>query len=426
VPCRRGAARIASALRLARFAESDDATGATCPRTGTGRTTNLPAAGSVSESVSTTRPGSASAKPLWETLVQDWRYVREDVRPGWRQALRATMADLEEFYLTPEHRQRLKGMGRFPRGVHLAWWLLKGLFLTLSPTRRIVVLAALLLLFSSRQVVRIGEGFTASADISILGSALLVGVLLLELKDKLLARHELEAGRAVQRALMPGRCPDLRGWDVWMYTRPANDVGGDLVDCLDLGGGRVGFALADVAGKALPAALLMAKVQATLRALATDASTLADLATRTNTILCRDGLPNRFATLVYLDVRDGDGAVRLVNAGHMPPVRIGPAGFHDLPRGDMALGMMPGAGYEERTEELATGDMLLVYSDGLTEAMNAAGEFYDDSRLRQLFPGLHALTARDAGQRILASVDAFIGATRPYDDLSLVVLKRTA
>ncbi len=352
--------------------------------------------------------------------------MRDEVRPGWRQALRATMADLEEFYVTPEHRLRLKGMGWFRRWAHLAWWLLKGLFLTLSPTRRIVVLAALLLLLSSRQVLRVGDGTSVSADFSIIGSVLLLGVLLLELKDKLLARHELEAGRAVQKALMPEHCPELRGWDVWMYTRPANDVGGDLVDCLDLGGGRVGFALADVAGKALPAALLMARVQATLRALATDAPTLGDLAARTNAILCRDGLPNRFATLVYLDVRDGDGAVRLVNAGHMPPVRIGPAGSHDLPRGDMALGMMPGAAYVERTEELAPGDMLLLYSDGVTEAMNAAGEFYDDSRLRALFPGLHPLTARDAGQRILASVDAFIGPTRPYDDLSLVVLKRTA
>ncbi len=334
------------------------------------------------------------------------------------------MAELEEFYITPEHRQRLKRMGRFQRWAHLGWWLLKSLFLSLSPTRRIVLLAALVLVALSDQAVQVGESARTSADLSIVGAVLLVGVLLLELKDKLLARHELEAGRAVQKALMPEYCPELRGWDVWMYTRPANDVGGDLVDCLDLGGGRVGFALADVAGKALPAALLMAKVQATLRALATETPSLADLAARTNTILCRDGLPNRFATLVYLDVRDGGGTVRLVNAGHMPPVRIGPAGFHDLPRGDMALGMIPGATYVERTEELAPGDMLVVYSDGLTEAMNAAGEFYDDSRLRQLFPGLHTLTAREAGQRILASVDVFIGTTRPYDDLSLVILKR--
>ena len=103
--------------------------------------------------------------------------------------------------------------------------------------------------------------------------------------DKLLARHELEAGRAVQRALMPDRCPTLTGWDVWLYTRPANDVGGDLVDCLEIEPGRVGFALADVAGKALPAALLMAKVQSTLRALATDAPSLSALAARSLPLL---------------------------------------------------------------------------------------------------------------------------------------------
>jgi serine phosphatase RsbU (regulator of sigma subunit) len=339
---------------------------------------------------------------------------------------KTTLVELEEFYLSPAQRLRLKDSRPLWRWLLLTWWLLKGLFLSLSPIRRVVVLLSLILLWQARQVLQVGEHVQASGDVSAIGAALLVFVLLLELKDKMLARHELEAGRAVQRALMPEHCPSLGGWDVWLYTRPANDVGGDLVDCLDLGGGHVGFALADVAGKALPAALLMAKVQATLRALATDAPSLADLATRTNTILCRDGLPNRFATLVYLDLRDRTGTVRLVNAGHMPPVRVGPTGFHDLPQGDMALGMMPGAAYQERVEDLGVGEMLVVYSDGLTEAMNESGQFFDDSRLRALFPGLHTLTARDAGQRILAAVDAFIGTTRPYDDLSLVILKRTA
>jgi serine phosphatase RsbU (regulator of sigma subunit) len=229
----------------------------------------------------------------------------------------------------------------------------------------------------------------------------------------------------VQRALMPERCPSLEGWDVWMYTRPANDVGGDLVDCLEVEPGRVGFALADVAGKALPAALLMAKVQSTLRALATEVPSLSALATRTNTILCRDGLPNRFATLVYLDARHHSGLLRLVNAGHMPPVRITGEAFHDLPHGNMALGMMPGATYQEQEVDLQPGEMLVVYSDGLTEALNQAGDFYGDDRMRAVFPTLSALSARDAGARLLASVDAFIGETRPYDDLSLVILKRT-
>jgi sigma-B regulation protein RsbU (phosphoserine phosphatase) len=211
---------------------------------------------------------------------------------------------------------------------------------------------------------------------------------------------------------------------VWLYTRPANDVGGDLVDCLELGPGRVGFTLADVAGKALPAALLMAKVQSTLRALATDAPSLSALAAKTNDILCRDGLPNRFATLLYVELRDNDDAVRLVNGGHMPPVLVAGGGFHELQRGDMALGMMPGASYNEQHQDVPSGAMLIAYSDGLTEALNAAGEFYGEDRLRAVFAGLSSLSAKQAGARILESVDAFIGTTRPYDDLSLIVLKR--
>jgi len=371
-----------------------------------------------------TTPSTAPPdKPLWDTLKQDWRYVREDVRPGWREMFRTTMAELNEFYLTPDHRQRLAGMGALRRGLWLAGWLLKSLFLKLTPLRRFIFLMALILLALSPRVVTTG-GTSVSVDGNMFGAFLLVCLLLLELKDKLLARHELEAGRAVQRALMPDRCPSLAGWDVWMYTRPANDVGGDLVDCLELGPGRVAFTLADVAGKALPAALLMAKVQSTLRALATDAPSLSDLAAKTNGILCRDGLPNRFATLLYFDLRDDDGAVRLVNGGHMPPVLVSAGGYHELQRGDMALGMMPGASYREQHQDVKPGQMLIAYSDGLTEALNAAGEFYGEERLHAVFAQVAPLSAKEAGARILESVDAFIGTTRPYDDLSLIVLKR--
>jgi serine phosphatase RsbU (regulator of sigma subunit) len=315
-------------------------------------------------------------------------------------------------------------MGKVRRGLWMTGWLLKRLFLKLTPLRRFVFLVALVLLVSSPRLTTGAGGTQASADGSMFGAFLLVCLLLLELKDKLLARHELEAGRSVQRALMPDRCPSLAGWDVWLYTRPANDVGGDLVDCLELGPGRVGFTLADVAGKALPAALLMAKVQATLRALATDTPSLSALAAKTNDILCRDGLPNRFATLVYVELRDNDGGVRLVNGGHMPPVLVSGGRFHELQRGDIALGMVPGAAYREQHQEVRPGEMLIAYSDGLTEALNAAGEFYGEERLHAVFTGVSGLPAREAGARILESVDAFIGTTRPYDDLSLIVLKR--
>ena len=170
----------------------------------------------------------------------------------------------------------------------------------------------------------------------------------------------------------------------------------------------------------------MAKVQSTLRALATEATSLSDLASRVNAILCRDGLPNRFVTLVYLDVHADSGRVALINAGHMPPIVVSQPGFHDLPRGDMAMGLMPRTSFEEQHVELQPGEMLVVYSDGLTDAMNSSGEFYGDDRLRALMPGLAALTAADAGARLLASVNTFINNARPYDDISLVILKRMA
>jgi hypothetical protein len=372
-----------------------------------------------------TRSSSGANESFWDTLKSDWEHVSQQAQSGWRHNLRKTLTELEEFYLTPERRQRLaraRGVGRWFLS---AWFLLVALIRKLSPLRRVVLLTALLFLWSSHQGIHIGRNVQADVNFGTFGSLLLLALLLLELKDKLVARHELEAGRAVQDALMPQDCPTIAGWDMWISTRPANDVGGDLVDALLLSPGRVGVALADVAGKALPAALLMGKVQATLRALATSAPSLSDLATQTNHILCRDGLPNRFATLIYLDVREASGTVRLMNAGHMPPAHLSGSTFHELPRGNMALGLMDGTSYDEQVVELQPGDMLVVYSDGLTEALNESGDFYGEERLQALFPGLTTLSAKDAGTRILASVDAFIGETKPYDDLSLVILKRT-
>ena len=361
---------------------------------------------------------------LWATLKQDWRYVRDESRSSWRQQLERTVAELQEFYLTPANRERLttaRGPGRW---FLIAWWLLRALLLKLTPTRRVILVVALACLWFGNVALPSGGSVRVTVDLTPFSTLLLIAVLLLELRDKLLARDELRAGRAVQQALMPVHGPALSGWDVWMYSRPANDVGGDLVDSLELAPGRVGLALCDVAGKALPAALLMAKVQSTLRALATDTRTLGELAARTNDILCRDGLPNRFATLVYLDVREGSGTVRLVNAGHMPPVHISRSGFHQLPLGNLALGLMPAVTYAEQSVDLADGDLLVVYSDGLTDALNDAGDFFGDDRLQALFAQLSGRSARDAGAYLLDAVDRFIGECRPYDDLSLVILRR--
>ncbi|MGH9411383.1 MAG: PP2C family protein-serine/threonine phosphatase [Vicinamibacterales bacterium] len=361
---------------------------------------------------------------LFHTLGRDVRDVVVDVhRTGFRATIRGSLSRLETFYLSAEHQGRLAGMGRAKRFLFRSWWLLKSLYFKLNPARRILLLIAFLLMWNGRTDMGSGR-VRVQFDVGFIGVALLLVILMLELKDKLVAKSELEAGRTVQLALMPNHAPELRGWDIWLYTRSANDVGGDLVDYLPVAADRLGIMLGDVAGKGLPAALLMAKLQATLRALISAAGSLSELGAETNRILNRDGLPNRFATLVYLEIAPDSGHVRLLNAGHMPPIVLRGGGIEEIRGTSIALGMMPEAAFAEQHTDLDIGDVLVVYSDGITEAMDTADDFYGDDRLRAALIPARTNAAADAGKAILASVDAFVGAAAVHDDMSLVILKR--
>jgi hypothetical protein len=363
---------------------------------------------------------------LLRTVGRDVRDVVVDVRrKGFRATVREAFSRLETFYLSTERQDRLAGMGRAKRFLFLSVWLLKSLYLKLTPARRILLLIACLLLWNGssdigRDHVRI------QIDVGFLGVALLLVILMLELKDKLVARSELEAGRSVQLALMPNQAPVLAGWDIWLFTRSANDVGGDLVDYLDVASERLGIMLGDVAGKGLPAALLMAKLQATLRALISAAGSLSELGAETNRILNRDGLPNRFATLVYVEIVPNSGYVRLLNAGHMPPIVLRRGEIEEIKGASIALGMMPNAFFAEQHTDLDIGDVLVIYSDGITEAMNTADEFYGDERLRAALIEGRSISAAQAGAAILGSVDTFVGSASVHDDMSLVILKRVS
>jgi sigma-B regulation protein RsbU (phosphoserine phosphatase) len=352
------------------------------------------------------------------TILADLR--RGDLKRSFTRDLR----ELYEFYLDEEEREHLKKMRRGRRFVLRVWWLLKNLILNLSPIRRLLLVISLWLgLLQSRYSFNVGQA-DVSVDLRVPGFILLLIILMLELKDKLLARSELEVGRKVQRALLPETNPTLPGWDLLLYTRPANEVGGDLVDYHALGDGKLAIVLGDVSGKGLGAALLMAKLQATLWAIAGGFSSLAELGARMNAIMCRDGLPGKFATLVYLEVPQDAGAVRVLNAGHMPPIVIGGGETQELKPAAPPLGIVPDATYAEQRLEVGPGQMVVVYSDGLTEAVNESGEFYGDGRLRELLPRIRSLSAEAACELILTEVRSFIGEAPYSDDLSLVLLRR--
>lgn len=366
-----------------------------------------------------------TAKSLYATLKDDVQVVHRDVKQrGIRRVLGEPITRAEEFYLTSNDRERLAAMRPLRRTFSRTWWLFRGLLLKLTPARRILLALGIWFMITAPEVVQLHGTNRFSIRVPWLGGGIILTILMLELKDKLTARDELEAGRRVQLALLPEQRPAIPGWDVWLYTQPANDVGGDLVDHLQLDEQRHVVALGDVAGKALPAALLSVKLQATLRALAPQFDNLADLGSAVNRILFRDGLPTRFASLVHLVVTTESGRVRLLNAGHMPPLVVRNGGVVPTERGSMVLGIMPDATFWEQAIDVERGETLVVYSDGVSEAMNEAGDFFGDDRLIEAIRQAKELSAEAMATNVLDAVKHFVGHAVPNDDLSLLVLRR--
>jgi serine phosphatase RsbU (regulator of sigma subunit) len=374
----------------------------------------------MTEPRTASRPSSPPKKgdpSFGQVVYDDLRHARFD--RSWLRELQ----DLYSFYLDTESRSRLAEMGRIKRAFWLLGWLLKSLYLKLAPGRRLLLLLALVL--AALGPTAIG-GVIRDFDFRPTAFLLLLLILMLELKDKLLARDEIDVARQVQLALFPQEQPHIRGWAVWSYTRPANDVGGDLVDYVDFGGRRFGVVLGDVAGKGLGAALLTAKLQATLRALVPDIPSLDDLGDQLNLILNRDGLDNRFATLFYAELERGGSHVRYLNAGHNPACVVRHDDTEQLGASALPLGMIPTTRYRSGSIDLEPGETLIAYSDGLTEATNDRGEEFGFERLQTLLPEVNELSADRAGARILQEVDGFLEGRRPNDDLSLVVVRRLA
>ena len=360
-----------------------------------------------------------------EKEVRLGKILGEDLRRGdFNRTMRRDYKELKELFLDDRRKAKLKEMKHIKQWLYTAWWLLKALIRKLTPARRLLLVVALIIMLMPHTIDYSGDRLRLSVETSVLSIFILLFILMLELKDKLLARDELEAGRVVQRALMPQQMPEVPGWSVWLFTRTANEVGGDLIDYQRTGEDRFRLSLADVAGKGLKAALLTAKLQATLRALTLDLANLTELGTKLNRIFYRDSLRSAFASLVCVEVRSDSGHVAILNAGHLPPIVVRGTTIKETGKGNPALGILPEATFTEQRLELSTSDILLIFSDGLTEAKNEAGEFFGLQKLLVMLPLWKNLEPQEIGKRIVDAVDRFIGEERPSDDLSLVLLKR--
>jgi sigma-B regulation protein RsbU (phosphoserine phosphatase) len=209
----------------------------------------------------------------------------------------------------------------------------------------------------------------------------------------------------------------------------AREVGGDYFDFLDLGSGRLGLALGDISGKGVSAALLMASLQALLRSRAPQyVDEPATLVSQINASLTESTDPSKFATFFYAVYDAGTRTLRYVNAGHNPPfvLRAGTTVVSRLRPTGMALGFDRAAAYAEGAELLAPGDVLLAFTDGLTEALDEAGEEFGEARAAGLLVGNRGLDASALQKLVTAELETFCGRAAQHDDVTIVVARVTA
>src|SRR5215211_2755266 len=259
--------------------------------------------------------------------------------------------------------------------------------------------------------------------------ALRVAQLVREQKTEAATRErfeqELEVARLIQQNFLPKELPDLPGWQVSAYYRPAREVGGDFYDVIPLPDGRVGFVVGDVTDKGVPAALVMSATRSVLRASAQRLIEPGAVLERVNEHLCPDMPEKMFVTCLYGVLDPVSGHLRFANAGHDLPYVKTADGIVELRARGMPLGLMPGMAYEEKDATLEPGDSVLLHSDGIVEA-------HDPERAMFGFPRLKETMADAAGgqeliDRVLTDLEAFTGAeAEQEDDITMVTLQRSA
>jgi sigma-B regulation protein RsbU (phosphoserine phosphatase) len=232
---------------------------------------------------------------------------------------------------------------------------------------------------------------------------------------------ELRAANQIQSHLLPQEIPRVKGLEVACAWQPAHSVGGDYFDVLALGPGKIGICLADVAGKGMTAALLMANLQALVRAFAPGAAGPGALCRKVNEALCGNVLPGKFVTLFYGVIDSTTLTLRFENAGHCPPIILCGDATTLLTEGGTVLGLFPQAPYEERSFPLQSGDCLLLTTDGVTEAANEADEEFGAERVAASARAARGSGANGIRTRIFEDVSRFCGGNF-HDDASLIVV----
>jgi sigma-B regulation protein RsbU (phosphoserine phosphatase) len=238
--------------------------------------------------------------------------------------------------------------------------------------------------------------------------------------------EDLHTARILQESILPTDFSAYAGTGIAASMRPALEVGGDFYDVFPLGRGRLGLVIADVSGKGMAAAFFMAVTRTLLRGTALAGASLAECVAHVNRTLCRENPIDMFVTALYAELDESSGAVNLVNAGHCEPIVTAPNGTARLIRrsGNPPLGVIEDRVFAEHGFTLLPGEMLFLYTDGITEASNRAGEFFRIQRLMDIAQRFADRPPHDLMLAVTDSVDRFSVGTLQADDITCLVVRR--
>ena len=304
----------------------------------------------------------------------------------------------------------------------------------LTPARRVFLLLGIVLLILPTPGFHLHRGNT-NIDINgpspqFWGGVVLFVLLMLEIADRVVMKRDLEIARDIQSWLLPNKPPEVPGLAIAFATRPANTVAGDYYDVFarpGQPGGKQDFllAVADVAGKSIPAALLMATFQASLKTLSSTPCSLGELVEAMNRYACSNSQGGlRFTTAFLAEYDAAARTLNYINAGHNNPIlRRGGGQTERLIAGGLPLGIQSDAPYDTGMTNLHDGDWLVIFTDGLVEAVNQAAEEYGEERLLAVLEKGNTLSPETLLAQVIADVNAFVGFTPQHDDITCMLIK---
>jgi sigma-B regulation protein RsbU (phosphoserine phosphatase) len=373
--------------------------------------------------------------PLGVRVQNFWRRVTEglEISQLWSQFESEARASYR-LYSKDVAAKTPEGLTNKGRRLHVVKEFFWAVFEKLSPARRVLLLVALILLVIPHAGLQYtgenGKQFGFEVDLHFWSALLLLLLLILEIADRVVMKRDLQIAREIQTWLLPGAPPQIPGLSIAYATRPANTVAGDYYDVFPRPGrsneeNRVVLAVADVAGKSIPAAMLMATFQASLKTLSTAQVALPELTANMNRYACTNSQGGlRFTTAFLAEYDPVQRRLDYINAGHNNPIlrRAGGA-IERLDIGGLPFGIIPEMKYESGTVTLASGDWLVIFTDGLVEAENVRAEDYGETRLFGAIEAAKAFSPADLLKRLMAELDLFVGNAPQHDDVTCMLLK---